>query len=204
MYSSNIGENGTRILEAVVRDNSFDNHSFKAGGSKYFRKLKTTFKLNASYNLSKRQQLLNNTLAEVNTQSFNLRGSIDAEVSSWLIANYSGNFSTYTSGFGERDFQQIETQQHTIDLYFYPKDNQYLSVSSEYYGNSLSENGDNYFVNLSYQFTFEKPKMDLNISWRNILNTDQFINASNNQYYYIQSSYRLRPSQVLATLKFTF
>ena len=204
LYSSNIGENGTRILEAVVRDNSFDNHSFKAGGSKYFRKLKTTFKLNASYNLSKRQQLLNNTLAEVNTQSFNLRGSIDAEVSSWLIANYSGNFSTYTSGFGERDFQQIETQQHTIDLYFYPKGNQYLSVSSEYYGNSLSENGDNYFVNLSYQFTFEKPKMDLNISWRNILNTDQFINASNNQYYYIQSSYRLRPSQVLATLKFTF
>ena len=89
-------------------------------------------------------------------------------------------------------------------VYFYPKDNQYLSVSSEYYGNSLSENGDNYFVNLSYQFTFEKPKMDLNISWRNILNTDQFINASNNQYYYIQSSYRLRPSQVLATLKFTF
>ena len=44
LYSSNIGENGTRILEAVVRDNSFDNHSFTAGGSKYFRKLKTTFK----------------------------------------------------------------------------------------------------------------------------------------------------------------
>lgn len=203
LYSSNIGENGTIILEAVARNNSFDNHSFKAGGSKYFRKLKTTFKLNASYNLSKRQQLLNNTLAEVNTRSFILRGSVDAEISSWLIADYSGNISTYTSGFGESYFQKIETQQHMIDLYFYPKDNQYLSVSGEYYGNSLSENGDNYFVNLGYQFTFEKPKMDLNISWRNILNTEAFINAYNNQYYYVQNSYRLRPSQVLATLKFT-
>ncbi|HSI70623.1 MAG TPA: hypothetical protein VK941_10350, partial [Gillisia sp.] len=203
LYSSNIGENGTTILEAVPRDNSFDNHSFSAGGSKYFRKLKTTFKLNTSYNLSKRQQLLNNTLAEVNTRNFNLRGSVDLEISSWLIANYSGNYSTYTSGFGGSDFQQIGTQQHIIDLYFYPKDNQYLSVSGEHYGNSLSENGDNYFVNLGYQFTFQKPKMDLNISWRNILNTKAFINAYNNQFYYVQSSYILRPSQVLVTLKFT-
>ncbi|MAW94486.1 MULTISPECIES: carboxypeptidase-like regulatory domain-containing protein [unclassified Leeuwenhoekiella] len=204
LYSSNIGENGTTILEAVARDNSFDNHSISAGGSKYFRKLKTTFKLNTSYNLSKRQQLLNNTLAEVNTRSFTLRGSVYAEISSWLIANYSGTRTTYSSGFGVRDFQQIETQQHIIDLYFYPKENQYLSVSGEYYGNSLSENGDNYFVNLGYQFTFSKPKMDLNLSWQNILNTDAFINAYNNQYYYVQSSYRLRPSQVLVTLKFAF
>ena len=138
-----------------------------------------------------------------NTRSLNFRGSLDAEISSWLIANYSGNYTTYTSGFEDGDFQTIETQQHTLDLYFYPKDNQYLSAGGEYYGNSLSENGDNYFVNLSYQFTFEKPKMDLNISWRNILNTDTFINAYNNEYYYVQSSYRLRPSQVLATLKFT-
>ncbi|MFC6858127.1 carboxypeptidase-like regulatory domain-containing protein [Zunongwangia atlantica] len=204
LYSSNIGENGTTILEAVALDNNSDNHSFRAGGSKYFRKMKTTLKLNTSYNLSKRQQLLNNTLAEVNTRSLNFRGSLDAEISSWLIANYSGNYTTYTSGFEDGDFQTIETQQHTLDLYFYPKDNQYLSAGGEYYGNSLSENGTNYFVNLSYQFTFEKPKMDLNISWRNILNTDTFINAYNNEYYYVQSSYRLRPSQVLATLKFTF
>jgi hypothetical protein len=90
-----------------------------------------------------------------------------------------------------------------LDLYFYPKDNQYISVSGEYYDNSLSEKGDNYFVNLDYQFTFPKSKMDLNISWRNVLNIDEFINAYNNQYYYVESSYRLRPSQVLATLKFT-
>ncbi|SFF93086.1 Outer membrane receptor proteins, mostly Fe transport [Salegentibacter agarivorans] len=203
LYSSNIGENGTTILEAVARNNSFDNHSFKAGGSKYFRELKTTLKLNASYNLSNRQQLLNNTLAEVNTQNLNLRGSLEADIWSWLIANYSGNFSTYTSGFEGNNFQKIETHQHIIELYFYPKDNQYLSLSGEYYGNSLSENGDNYFVNLGYQFTFKKPKMDLNLSWRNILNTDTFINAYNNQYYYVQSSYQLRPSQVLATLKFS-
>ena len=202
LYSSTIGENGTTILEALVRDNSFDTHNFRGSASKYFRKIKTTIKLNASYNLSKRQQLLNNRLAEVNTRSWKFRGSVDAEISSWLIANYSGNYSTYTSGFGEHDFQQIETHQHTLDLYFYPKDNQYLSVGGEYYGNSLSDNSNNLFVNLSYQFTFEKPKMDLNISWRNILNTDEFINAYNNGYYYVQSSYRLRPSQVLATLKF--
>lgn len=122
---------------------------------------------------------------------------------SWLITEYSGIYATYTSGFGESDFQQIETQQHTIDFYFYPKDNQYLSVSGEYYGNSLPDNDNNYFMNLGYQFTFKKPKMDLNISWRNILDTDQYINVNNNQYYNIISRCRLRPSQMLASLKFT-
>lgn len=203
LYSSNIDENGTTILVAVARDNSFSTHSFSAGGSKYFRKIETTLKLNASYSISQRQQLLNNTLADVNTRNFNFRGSVDTEISSWLIANYSGNYSTYTSGFEDSDFETIITQKHTLDLYFYPKENQYLSAGGEYYGNSLSNNGNNYFVNLSYQFTFSKPKMDLNISWRNILNTDTFINAYNNEYYYIQSSYQLRPSQVLASLKFT-
>lgn len=203
LYSSTIGPNGTTILEAVARDNSFDSHSLSASGSKYFRKLATTLKLNTSYNLSQRQQLLNNTLTEVNSKSFNLRGNVETDISSWLIGSYSGNFSTYTSGFGDSDFQKIETHQYTLDLYFYPRKNQYLRVSSEYYGNSLSENGDNYFVNVGYQFTFDKPRMDLNISWRNILNTDQFVNAYSNQYYYVVSSYGLRPSQVLATLKFT-
>ena len=203
MYSSTIGENGITVSEAVARDNSFDNHSIRAGASKYFRKLKTTFKLSASYNLSKRQQLLNNALAEVNTQRLNVQGNVEAEMSSWLIASYSGNFTTYHMSMESRDLQEIENHQHTLNLYFYPKSNQYLSVNGEYYGNSLSANGDNYFVNLDYQFTFEKSKIDLNISWRNILNTKEFINASNNQYYYVESSYRLRPSQVLATLKFT-
>ena len=203
LYSSNIGENGTTILEAVALDNSFDSHSFRVGGSKYFRKIKTTVKLNASYNLSKRQQILNTVLAEVNSRNLNLRANVDADISSWLTASYSGNYSTFYSGFEDRNFQQIKTQQHMFDLYFYPKDNQYLSLSGEYYGNSLSDNGDNYFMNLGYQFTFEKPKMDLSISWRNILNTNEFINIYNNQYYYAESSYRLRPSQVLATLKFT-
>lgn len=203
VYSSTIGANGTTILDAVAQENSYDTHNFSANTSKYFRKLKTTFKLNTSYKLSKRQQLLNTVLAEVNTQNFNIGGTIEADILSWLIASYSGNFSTYRSGFENCDFQQIENQQHSLDLYFYPKDNQYLSSSIEYYGNTLSENGDNYFLNLGYQLTFKKPKMDLNISWRNILNTESFINAYTNQYYYVQSSYRLRPAQVIATLKFS-
>ncbi len=203
VYSATIEDSGTTILEAVALDNSFDTHSLSANGSKYFRSLQTTLKLNASYNLSQRQQLLNSTLTEVNTRSLKLGGSINADITSWFIANYTGNYSTFSSGFGGLDFQQIATQQHKFDLYFYPKDTQYLSLSSEYYGNSLSDNGDNYFVNLGYQFTFAKPKMDLNISWKNILNTESFINAFNSEFYYVQSSYRLRPSQVLVTLKFS-
>ena len=202
VYSSTIADSGTTILEAVARDNSYDTHNFSTNGSKYFRKLQTTLKLNASYNVSQRQQLLNTTLTEVNTQRWRLGGSLNADVTSWFIVNYSGNYSTFRSGLGAVNFQQVATQQHNLDFYFYPKDNQYLKVSGEYYGNTLADNEANYFLNLGYQFTFAKPKMELNISWNNILNTESFVNAFNTDFYYGQSSYQLRPSQVLVTLKF--
>jgi len=84
-------------------------------------------------------------------------------------------------------------------------DNQYFSVNSEYYYNNISEdNQNNYFLNFNYQYTFEDLGIDLNASWNNALNTNEFVRVSNTDFSYVQSTYRLRPSQFLLSLKFLF
>jgi len=212
LYSNQISENGATVLQAIEKDNYSNSNNFNLNVSKYFSKINTTLKLRANYTLSKREQFLNLNFVDVKNKNLMLSGSLDAEILSWLTVTYNGNFSIYETTFENTQstlslgkIQQIETNKHTMDVFFYLYDNQYLSGGGEYYGNSLSdENGNNYFANFTYQYTFAKPKIDLNISWKNVFNTDEFVNAYTSEFSFVESRYQLRPSQVIASIKFSF
>ena len=174
-------------------------------GSKYFSKLNTTFSLGSSYSIFNREQLLNGNLADVENQNLGFKLDLESEITDWLSASYTGNLSFLQTRFQARDFDEIRTQQHELDLFFYLAENQYFSIDSEYYFNNISaENRDNYFLNVNYQYTFQDSGIDLEASWNNVLNTDEFVRVSNTDFSYVQNTYRLRPSQFLVSLKFSF
>jgi len=204
LYSSQIGTNGQNILRAQEYTNHSSSHRIGLDASKYLGKLHSTVKINANYILSTREQLLNDEFTDLQNTSLSGSLSIDSEITSWLTGNYAINASIFKSAFGDSEFQNISSSNQLLNLYFFLKDNQYLNAETEYYRNSISESEDNYFMNLSYQYTFQKPKIDLNISWKNIFNTEEFINISSSEYTYVETAYRLRPSQILASLKFSF
>lgn len=205
LYSNLIGENGATILEAIEQENFSHANSWNAKASKYFSKLNTTLSLGTTFSLFQRDQLLNRRFAEVNNENLSFNLKLESEVTDWLSTSYSGNLGLLQTKIEEREINKIETQQHKLDLFFYVAENQYFSVNSEYYFNNISdENRNNYFLNLNYQYTFLDSGIDLEASWNNVLNTDEFVRVSNNEFAYIQSTYRLRPSQVLVSLKFSF
>jgi hypothetical protein len=205
LYSNQIGQNAATILEAVEQENYANSHRLNVKGSKYFSKLNTTFSLGSSYAISNREQLLNSNLANVENKSLGFNLDLESEVTNWLSASYTVNFSFLQTRLEARNFDEIRTQQHELDLFFYVADNQYFSVDSEYYFNNISEeNRNNYFLNFNYQYTFEDTGIDLEASWNNVLNTNEFVRVSNTDFAYLQSTYRLRPSQVLVSLKFSF
>ncbi|CAM4290504.1 carboxypeptidase-like regulatory domain-containing protein [Gillisia limnaea] len=205
LYSNLIGENGATVLEAVEQDNNLQAHNWNAKASKYFSKLNTTLSLGATFSLFKGEQLLNQRLADVNNENLSFDLKLESEVTDWLSTSYSGNLSFLKTTIEYRAINDIETQQHSLDLFFYLAENQYFSINSEYYFNNISEeNRNNYFLNLNYQYTFLKSGIDLEASWNNVLNTNEFVRVSNNEFAYIQSTYRLRTSQLLMSIKFTF
>ena len=204
LYSSFISENGASLNQAIEKDNLAQTHSFNLSFSQYFNKINTTLKLSGTYNLSDREQMLNQELTEVQNNSFLGEISANSEITDWLSINYDGNFSYYQTFLEERNVQKLRSGSHFLNAYFYLSDQQFLSAGGEYYTNSISENANNYFLNLEYQYSFQKPKIDLSLSWNNILNTDEFVNISSSEYTYMETSYKLRPSQVLASIKFSF
>lgn len=204
LYSNVVGEGGTLLMEAIERKNTSTSHRLSAEASKYFNKLHSTFDIGASYSVTAREQLLNNAPTEVNSRILGLDLSVESEVTDWLSASYNGNFSFLQTALEGRDFEEIGNQRHLLDLSVFPADNQYFSLETEYYYNNLSQqNRNSYFLNLGYQYTFEERNIDLSASWNNVLGTDEFVNVSSNEFSYVQSTYRLRPSQVLLSLKFT-
>jgi hypothetical protein len=205
LYSNLIGENAATVLEAIEQENYSYSHNWSAKASKYFSKLNTTLTLGTTFSLFEREQLLNQNLAEVHNENLSFDLDLESEVTDWLSASYSANLSLLQTRIEDRDIDAIETQQHSLDLFFYVAKNQYFNLNSEYYFNNISDlNRNNYFMNLIYQYTFKNSGIDLEASWNNILNTDEFVRVSNNEFAYIQSTYRLRPSQVLVSVKFSF
>lgn len=204
-YSNSIEDNGAIILQAIESDNFINYNNYSLGASKYLKNIKTTLKLNARYNQSNRVQLLNNTFTNVAHNNTHFNASIDSAIFSWLSAQYATTFSVFKTSFEKVQLQQIATNKHSLDLFFYLTNRQQIKCNGEYYYNSLSEeNTSNSFLNLSYQYTFKEPRIDLNLSWNNILNTDEFVNIYTNEFSYVESSYKLRPSQILASIKFSF
>lgn len=205
LYSNLIGENGATVLEAIEQENQTNSHNWNAKASKYFSKLNTTLSLGTTFSLFQREQILNQRLAEVKNENLSFNFELESEVTDWLSTSYSGSLSLLQTSIEDRDINEIESQQHSLDLFFYVGENQYFSLDSEYYFNNISdENWNNYFLNLNYQYTFAETGIDLLASWKNVLNTDEFARVSNNEFTFIQSTYRLRPSQFLVNMKFSF
>lgn len=205
LYSNRINENGTSIFEVLLKDNYSNSHSLNIRGSKHFIKLNSTLSLNSTYSRIERKILINERLSDIQTQNINFKAKLESEINSWFSTTYNANLGYLNNTIESRTPKPIRTQSHSIDFFFYLNQQQFLSANSEYYYNNISDrNRNNFFLNLNYQHTFKKPAFDLKASWNNVLNTNEFVRVSNSEFSSIQSTYRLRPSQFIISLKFSF
>lgn len=205
LYSTAVGEGGTLLIEALEKDNTSRSHRMGAELSRHFRRIRSTLDVGVTYASMAGDRVLNNELTKVNNKNLSWRFGVESELTNWMSVSYDGILSYLQTGMAERDFQKIRNQQHLLDLSIFPASNQSFKVAAEYYYNNLaSHNRNSYFMNLGYQYTFSKRKIDLAASWNNILGTQEFVQVSTTEFTYVHSTYRLRPSQFRLSLKFTF
>ncbi len=206
LFGNIINNNGTTSFGFFEQDNNSNMHNINLRGSKYFRKLKTTLTLTSNASLDNKEQLLNGIITNITTKSIQLKGKLDTDITDWMNVSYKSNFSISNTQFeNQQSFDNIITQEHLLNFNFYPSSNQYIGFDAEYYKNNFStENQDNYFLNLNYRYTFKKSRIDLELNWNNIFNTTELTTVFNDTFSYTQSTYQLRPRQILMSMKFSF
>jgi len=206
IFGSIININGTTSFGFFEQENNSNTHNVNLKASKYFSKLKTTLTVTTNASLDNKEQLLNNSLINATTKNVQLKGKLGTEITEWMSIEYKSNFSINNTKFEkQQSFDNIISQEHLLNFNFYPTSNQYIGFDAEYYKNNFSsQNQESYFLNLNYRYTFKESKIDLELNWNNILNTKEFTTVFNDAFSYTQSTFRLRPRQVLMSMKFNF
>lgn len=99
---------------------------------------------------------------------------------------------------------KVKNWSNSIKTFFYLNDREIFNIDAEHYYNQIGTSTNNtYFLNLSYQWTLKKYKLDAKMIWNNVLNTNNYVNVSNGEFFSNENIYVFRFSQLLVSFKFT-
>lgn len=202
----------TQAIEEFSYTPHFTTESAEIG--KYFPKYKT----NASLTFSNRdsnsfQKIIefNSTQANLietksNSKTFGVK--FNNNYFSWMSVDYNASFSwNENKNLYSNKTSKTSSWYHSLTSYFYPLKDHTIGFYWDLYNSKNSNtNFTNPFYDVSYQYTWAKKKIDFELKWMNIANTKlyQTITEDVSRASINTTSMKIRPSQVLFTLKFNF
>lgn len=202
LYSFDVNSNGSIVTNSLLIDNDATAQRFSVGLDKRIKKLKSLFKFKTSYAVNISERLINNVITDVQNTSLSFTASLDSDITKNIAIGYQGNYALSENSIDTQESDQIISQRHELNAFYYISENQYLNAEFENYFNSLGAiENDNYFVNFKYQFTLQKSNIDLFVKWQNVFNEDSFVNFYNTENITARTSFNVRPSQLLFGLQ---
>lgn len=205
IYNQTMDESGNSLIDAQEKNNTSERYSVIGKISKYISKLKSTFTLSVNYLTQRQKQFLNNELSDIENFGWGFGVKINSNPLDWLSIGYDGKLSMIQNQINAIENRRIKTQTHSFSVNLYPYKNHYIGFSTDYFTNNFSKNNqETTFLDLTYRFTFPKTKIDMELSWNNIFNSDLFTNALSYSFYYSEQTIQLRPSQLFLKVKFSF
>ena len=150
------------------------------------------------------QQILNDETTDIKNQNWGIGGKIETDFTDWFSTEYQANWTFSRNQIQEQANNIITQQSHLLNINFYPKENQYFAVKTEYIKNNLfTENTENLFTDLIYRYTWKKKNIDVELQFNNIFNTEEYRTINIDDFSYVKSNFRLRPRQVSFNIRFS-
>jgi len=204
LYNAQVLNNGAIEFQAIEQDNKRQSHNFSTKASKYISSINTNITMSTNYSLQYFQQILNSEITDISNQNWGFNGKVDIDITDWLNTELTSTFQFSNNQIQEQKNQTITQQFHKLNVNIYPKENQYLSLKTEFIKNNLfSEATRNLFADLVYRYTWNKKNIDFEIQWNNIFNTENYRTVNINNFSYLESNFILRPTQVLFKVRFS-
>ena len=204
LYNTQVLNSGAIDFQAIEQDNKRQSHNFSTKASKYMSAINTNITISTNYSLQYFQQILNSETTDISNQNWGFNGKVDIDITDWLNTELTSTFQFSNNQIQEQKNQTITQQFHKLNVNIYPKENQYLSLKTEFIKNNLlSEATKNLFADLVYRYTWKKKNIDFEIQWNNIFNTENYRTVNINNFSYLISNFILRPTQVLFKVRFS-
>lgn len=182
--------------------NSGNTYSINGQVSKGFDWKKLLIAANIAAGKNTGQQFRQNVLLDYQNRSVNANASINMKIVKWLSLEYNaiGGYSKSSISTGEK-LSSIRSFNQKVISDLYISDAFSVNATYEYYYNSaLGDDKSFSLVDAGIAYTVHDIRFTLD--WTNILNTSEFISATNdglNSYY---SKYYIRPQAIMLKVRF--
>lgn len=201
------GDGFNSSLTLLALDNTSETQTESAEIGKYFPKFKTNASVSFSNSDSKSFSFFNQ-LQQSKISRQNMGIKFNNTYFSWLSVDYT---ATLNWAMQKNTTQNTENKtsgwNHNLAAYVYPFENHTIGFFwDEINTKARNQSFSNAFYDISYQYTWAKKKIDFEIKWLNIADTDVFERITYDPQFLLTSvsSIKIRPSQVMFTVKFNF
>jgi hypothetical protein len=204
LYSSQVDASGALTTVALDQDSRRVSHSVFGNVSKFISPWKTNFSLHLSGSLSRQPQVLNGRLAQTTSRSDTATFKISVSAFDWGGLEYNTSLTTLRSQVEDAPAQPLALlQDHHASVGVFPVGRHALTATADYYASQgPAAPVRAAFADLTYRYTLPTArKIDLEVRWSNIFDTRQYQYSYVSQFMLSQSTYQLRPAQVLALVR---
>ncbi|HEX8506862.1 MAG TPA: hypothetical protein VF630_15970, partial [Hymenobacter sp.] len=204
LYSNAVDANGALTTVALDRNNRALTHTVLGSVSQFISPWKTNLSLQLTGSARTQPQVLNDVLVQTRVRYG--RASVKASVSAfdWGSLDYRAALTALRSAVAGAPAQPLALlQNHHAAVGVFPVGRHQLSLAADYYASQgPAPTVRAAFADLTYRYTLPtKRKIDLEAQWSNIFNTRQYQYSYVSQFLLAQSTYELRPAQVLASVR---
>lgn len=188
----------------IERKNSSDLNAVNANISKYFRYIKTKISLNASYTSENSQLFVNNQFSKTKTTNKSISLNIDYRINDNVSIVFQSNLSDYKNNLDTNISFKNTQLNNEISMNWQFLEKHYLQFNTLQTSNKISDTKNNHFLsNILYRYKIKKYNIDLDAQMFNLFNTKEFTTNIVDSYSYQSNLYRLRPRQILVTIRFS-
>jgi hypothetical protein len=204
LYSSQVTTDGALTTMALDKDARQYTHSLSSNVSKFFSPWKTNISLNVIGSLNRQPLVLNGILAQTQSRSATAIFKASCSAFEWGSFDYSATLTTLSSQVEASPGQPLALlQDQHASLSVFPIGRHAITAVTDYYasqgpGPTIRA----VFADLIYRYTLPtKRKVDLEVRWNNVFDTRQYQYNFVYEFTLAQSTYQLRPSQVMALVQ---
>ena len=204
LYSSRVEASGALTTVALDQDNRALTHFLAGSVSQFISPWKTNVSLNFSGNFRQQPQVLNGILAQTRTRSATAAFKASVSAFDWGSLDYGATLTALRSVVTDAPAPPVALlQEHHAAVSVFPVARHQVSLAADYYtsrgpGPAVRA----IFADLSYRYALPTArKIDLELRWSNILDARQYQYSAVSTFLLTQTTYQLRPAQVLASVR---
>src|SRR5699024_11073037 len=125
------------------------------------------------------------------------------KLTDWLRLTYHGQYTLARRHLWANNFNQTQAQSHQFQAGIYLDKHQSILLNADYLHRQLRRSqSHNWFADITYRYSLEAS--DFELQARNLFDNSVYHTVVMSPYNYRESTYHLRPFQVLLNVRFSF